>query len=54
MWHRIDDLGFNDISYRGTSDLSSPNIDKMALQGIRLERYVSAATVGSGRDLLPP
>lgn len=35
----IDDLGFNDISYRNTSDLSSPNIDALALAGIRLERY---------------
>ena len=35
----IDDLGFNDISYRNTSDLSSPNIDALALAGVRLERY---------------
>ena len=35
----IDDLGYNDVSYRNTSDLSSPNIDALALGGIRLERY---------------
>lgn len=35
----IDDLGFNDISYRNTSDLSSPHIDKLANAGIKLERY---------------
>ena len=35
----IDDLGFNDVSYRNTSDLSSPHIDKLANAGIKLERY---------------
>ena len=35
----IDDLGFNDVSYRNTSDLSSPHIDALAMGGIRLERY---------------
>ena len=33
------DLGFNDVSYRNTSDLSSPNIDALALSGVRLSRY---------------
>jgi arylsulfatase A-like enzyme len=34
------DLGFNDVSYRGNStDLSSPNIDALALAGVRLDRY---------------
>lgn len=33
------DLGFNDIGYRNTSDLSSPNIDALALAGVRLDRY---------------
>ena len=33
------DLGFNDVSYRGTSDLASPNIDALANGGRRLERY---------------
>ena len=27
------------VSYRNTSDLSSPNIDKLAMDGLRLERY---------------
>lgn len=35
----IDDLGFNDVSYHGTSDLSSPNIDALANAGVRLARY---------------
>ena len=35
----IDDLGFNDVSYRNTSDLSSPHIDALANAGIKLERY---------------
>jgi len=39
LYLMIDDLGFNDVSYRNTSDLSSPNIDALALGGMRLERY---------------
>jgi len=35
----IDDLGYNDVSYHNTSDLSSPNIDALAQGGVRLERY---------------
>ena len=35
----IDDLGFNDVSYRNTSDLHSPHIDALANAGIKLERY---------------
>ena len=35
----IDDLGFNDVSYRNTSDLNSPHIDALANAGIKLERY---------------
>jgi hypothetical protein len=39
MFLMIDDLGYNDVSYRNASDLSSPNIDALALGGVRLERY---------------
>ena len=34
----IDDLGWNDTSYKG-SDIPTPNIDKFAKEGIRLQQY---------------
>ena len=34
----IDDLGWNDTSYRG-SDIPTPTIDKFAKEGIRLQQY---------------
>ena len=34
----IDDLGWNDTSYKG-SDIITPSIDKLANQGIRLQQY---------------
>ncbi|XP_053390526.1 arylsulfatase J-like [Mercenaria mercenaria] len=33
-----DDLGFNDVGYHG-SEIKTPNIDKLALSGVRLENY---------------
>ena len=34
----IDDLGWNDVSYKG-SDIPTPTIDKLASEGIRLQQY---------------
>ena len=33
-----DDLGWADVGYRG-SDIQTPNIDKLAFDGMRLERF---------------
>ena len=33
-----DDLGFNDVGYHG-SKISTPNIDKLASEGVRLEQF---------------
>ncbi len=33
-----DDMGWNDVGYHG-SDIPTPNLDKLALGGIRLENY---------------
>lgn len=33
-----DDLGYNDVSYHG-SEIQTPNLDKLALGGVRLENY---------------
>jgi len=39
LFMMIDDLGWNDVGYRPTSDLSSPTIDSLANEGIRFNRY---------------
>ncbi|XP_060603789.1 arylsulfatase J-like [Ruditapes philippinarum] len=33
-----DDLGYNDLGYHG-SEIRTPNIDKLAMSGVRLENY---------------
>lgn len=40
-----DDLGWGDVSYNGTSAVKTPNIDKLAAEGIRFNNgYCSAST----------
>ena len=34
-----DDLGWNDVGYHGASNIETPNIDKLANQGLRLESH---------------
>lgn len=40
-----DDLGYNDISAYGQKNFSTPNIDKLATNGMRFTRHYSGATV---------
>ena len=39
----VDDWGYNDVGYRSTyMDWTTPNIDKLASQGVKLENYYTA------------
>jgi len=40
-----DDLGFGDVSYQGQTKFETPNIDKLAQQGIRFTNHYSGSTV---------
>lgn len=37
-----DDLGYNDVSYHG-SEIATPNLDLLAVTGVRLENYYTAS-----------
>ena len=43
----IDDLGYGDLSCYGASQYKTPNLDKMAAQGIRFTSFLSAQAVCS-------
>ena len=43
-----DDLGWNDVSYHG-SEIKTPNIDKMIISGIELDRFYVQPTCSPTR-----
>lgn len=48
-----DDLGYGDVSAYGATEISTPNIDKLALEGIRFTNgYASSATCSPSRYAL--
>jgi len=54
-----DDLGWNDVSFHGSPQIPTPNIDEIAATGIRLNNYYvqpvcshTSATIMSGRHVI--
>ena len=46
----VDDLGFNDIGYRNTSEIITPTLTLLATKnGVRLENYYTGPTCGPTR-----
>jgi len=42
-----DDLGYHDVSYYGTKDIQTPNIDFLSTSGMRFDRFYSNSSVCS-------
>ena len=42
-----DDLGWGDVAYNGNKIIKTPNLDKMAAEGVRFDRFYAAAPVCS-------
>lgn len=42
-----DDLGYHDVSYTGGTDVQTPNIDKLASEGMRFTNFYANSTVCS-------
>ncbi len=41
----VDDLGYGDLSCYGQKMLTTPNIDRMAAEGIKFTRHYAGSTV---------
>ncbi len=49
----LDDLGYGDVSYHNLGNLKTPNIDKLAMEGVRLTNgYATSATCTPSRYAL--
>ena len=49
----VDDLGYNDVSFNGATDIDTPNIDRIAEEGIKFNNgYVAHASCAPSRARL--
>ena len=45
IWIMADDLGYGDLGCYGQKTITTPNLDKMAVEGLRFTQFYSGATV---------